>query len=352
MSRRVTLVLGLGALVVLTSACFAQQSVVQERSNTAENLRGASAVGRGVVWASGTHGTYLRSLDNGDTWQVGQVPNAENLDFRDVEAFSADLAYLLSIGPGEQSRIYKTIDGGRNWTLQFTDKQADGFLDCMGFWDQDHGIAIGDPVAGKFEIVLTNDGGKTWTSAPADKLPPAINGEGAFAASGSCVATEGKDNVWFVTGGKAARVFRSTDRGKAWKVADAPVAHGNNSSGIFSVAFRDSKHGVIAGGDYKAAEKDGPNLAFTANGGASWKLAPLAPQWFFSEVAFDARNKRNVWVVGTAGSAYADDADAKTWNRRWPINLNAIVFSPSGDAFGVGPNGTIVHFIKPTLGSK
>src|SRR5437588_3316130 len=106
-------------LVFLTSACFAQQSVVQEKSNTTENLRGVSALAKGVVWASGTHGTYLRSLDNGNTWQVAQAPGADELDFRDVTAFSADVAYLLSAGPGEQSRIFKTIDGGRNWTVQF-----------------------------------------------------------------------------------------------------------------------------------------------------------------------------------------------------------------------------------------
>ena len=67
-----------------------------------------------VAWASGTHGTYLRTTDGGTSWHTAQVPDAEALDFRDVEAFSADLAYLLSAGPGEQSRIYKTTDAGKN----------------------------------------------------------------------------------------------------------------------------------------------------------------------------------------------------------------------------------------------
>nr|MBA3916599.1 glycosyl hydrolase [Terriglobales bacterium] len=98
-------------------------------SGTTENLRGVSAASPLVVWASGTHGTYLRTTDSGNTWTVRQVPGAEALDFRDVEAFGSNLAYLLSAGPGDQSRIYKTRDGGRTWVLQFTNREPTGFLD-------------------------------------------------------------------------------------------------------------------------------------------------------------------------------------------------------------------------------
>jgi photosystem II stability/assembly factor-like uncharacterized protein len=202
------------AALLLASPCSSQQTVVQEKSNTTENLRGVSAPAIGQVWATGTHGTYLRTSDNGNTWRVGQVANAENLDFRDVEAFSTDVAYLLSIGPGDRSRIYKTVDGGRSWSLQFTNKDPTGFFDCMAFWDQEHGIVVGDPVKGKFELIATSDGGRNWTPLPPDRLPSAVDGEGAFAASGTCITTEGKNNVWFATGGKVARVFRSTDRGQ------------------------------------------------------------------------------------------------------------------------------------------
>jgi photosystem II stability/assembly factor-like uncharacterized protein len=222
----------------------------------------------------------------------------------------------------------------------------------MKFWDQEHGIAIGDPVAGKFEVITTPDGGKTWASVPSDRMPPALDGEGAFAASGTCVAVEGKSNVWFATGGKAARVFRSKDRGKSWAVVKTPLIHGTDSTGIFSLAFRDSKHGVIAGGDYKDAHKSAANLAFSDDGGATWKVSKISPQWFFSAVAFDPRDRRSVWVVGTTGAAYAEDVEASNWIRKWPVALNAISFSLAGDAFAVGPNGTVVHFARPTLGGK
>ena len=213
------------------------------------------------------------------SWRAAQVPGAESLDFRDVEAFGANLAYLLSAGPGEQSRIYKTIDAGKNWALQFTNKNPKGFFDCMAFWDRDHGIAVGDPVpdnSGKlrFELIATEDGGENWKAIPPDQLPPAVEGEGAFAASGTCITVQGSSNVWFASGGKVARVFRSADAGKTWSVADTPIVHGPDSAGIFSIAFRDAIHGVIAGGDYKHPEQDGPNLALTDDG-ASPGSCPL-----------------------------------------------------------------------------
>jgi photosystem II stability/assembly factor-like uncharacterized protein len=334
--------------IFLATSLFAQTSTIQ-KSNTAENLRGVSTPAANIAWASGTHGTYLRTTDSGATWRTDQVPGAGSLDFRDVEAFGADIAYLLAAGPGEQSRIYKTSDAGRTWALQFTNQEPKGFFDCMAFWTPEHGIAVGDPVfdkdgQGKVELISTEDGGKNWKPIPSGKLPPAVAGEGAFAASGSCIAVQGKKNVWFATGGKAARVFRSTDAGKSWTVSETPIVHGADSAGIFSIAFRDSRHGVIAGGDYQHPEKDGPNLAFTNDGGRTWSLAAISPQWYFSAVAFSTNRPaaEGLFALGTAHAAHADITAAK-WQKIWDLNLNAVSASPFGEIFAVGPKGLIVR---------
>jgi hypothetical protein len=119
-----------------------------------------------------------------------------------------------------------------------------------------------------------------------------MEGEGAFAASNTCVAIVpgGSDsNIWFATGGKVARVFHSGDRGQSWQVVETPMVHGPESAGIFSIAFRDAMHGVIAGGDYKHPNDDGPNLAFTEDGGKTWTLSALHPLAYFSAVAYDRR---------------------------------------------------------------
>lgn len=259
-------------------------------------MRGVSAVSREVAWASGTHGTYLRTTDGGRTWTPAQVPGAEMLDFRAVVAFSADQAFLMSAGPGAQSRIYHTSDAGNHWQLQFTNTNPKGFFDSMVFWDEKHGVVLGDPIADesgalKFEVLLTEDG-QNWREIPPARLPAAKAGEGAFAASNTCLAIVpgGLDeNLWFATGGKTARVFHSGDRGQSWDVVDTPMVHGSDSAGIFSIAFRDAMHGVIAGGDYKHPNDDGPNLAFTDDGGKTWTISPLHPLAYFSAVAYDRK---------------------------------------------------------------
>ena len=282
-------------LLIVVSA-VGQSGPRVQISNTTESLRGVSAVSREVAWASGTHGTYLRTTDSGLTWRPTQVPEAGTLDFRAVVAFSADEAFLMSAGPGEQSRIYHTSDGGRHWQLQFTNTNPKGFFDSMVFWDSKHGVVLGDPIPDesgtlKFEVLLTDDG-ENWRAVPPSQLPDAMEGEGAFAASNTCIAIApgaSDRNIWFATGGKGARVFHSADRGQSWQVFHTPMMHGPDSAGIFSIAFRDPTHGVIAGGDYKRPKADGPNLAFTEDGGKTWTLPVLHPLAYFSAVAYDRK---------------------------------------------------------------
>ena len=319
----------------LAATALAQSSAEIRTALTPEALRGVSAVSRQIAWASGTHGTYLRTTD-GHIWIPEQVPGAESLDFRAVVAFSADEAFLMSAGSGELSRIYHTADRGRHWQLQFTNNNSKGFFDSMVFWDSTHGIVLGDPIPDesgqlKFELLMTNDG-QTWTHIPPSQLPSALEGEGAFAASNTCLAIlpnksvipgEARDlglakattaaetstisisndpdfirklpapdpNIWFATGGRAARVFHSPDRGQTWQVFNTPIAHGPDSAGIFSIAFRDANHGVIAGGDYKHPDQDGPNLAFTNDAGKTWTVSAVSPQSYYSAVAYDRRHK-------------------------------------------------------------
>jgi photosystem II stability/assembly factor-like uncharacterized protein len=329
----------LSVLVLLACLCFAQEFTIQS-STTMEDLRGVSGLKTGIMWASGTHGTYLRSKDGGRSWEAGQVSGAETLDFRDVVATDPDTTFLLSAGPGEQSRIYRTTDAGKTWDLQFTNHEPRGFLDCMAFWNQQRGIVVGDPVDGHFVLIRTENGGKDWRPVAPQKLPPAVDGEGAFAASGTCITTQGQKNVWFATGGSVARVFHSQDGGDTWSVVQTPIAQGKNSSGIFSIAFRDARHGAIAGGDYKNPDGNGPNLAFTDDGGATWTLAPLSPQWYFSVLAWKPHSG-GLLAAGTARAAYAKGQHSRTWQKTWPGAINSVSFYNMDNGVAVGPRGLI-----------
>ncbi len=354
-------------LLILATTALAQLSRQTQSSNTTENLRGVSAVSQQIAWASGTHGTYLRTTDGGRTWISGQVSDAATLDFRGVVAFSANEAFLMSAGPGGQSRIYHTSDAGQHWQLEFTATNPKSFFDSIVFWDPTHGIVLGDPIPDetakdpgqlKFQLLMTTDG-QSWTPVPTSQLPPAIEGEGAFAASNTCLAIlPGDDaNIWFATGGRVARVFHSSDRGRTWQVFNTPIIHGPDSAGIFSIAFRDAKHGVIAGGDYKHPEEDGPNLAFTNDGGKIWKLSQVFPQSYYSAVAYDRQSLTRVNIalddnqaqvrLFIAGAKFIYDFRPRanptriSPPKKSAIQFNSLAPYPTGGAIAVGPKGSI-----------
>jgi photosystem II stability/assembly factor-like uncharacterized protein len=318
---------------------------VPQASGTSVRFRGVSAVSASVAWASGSHGTFARTEDGGRTWTAAVVPGAEDMDFRDVEAFDARTAYLLSVGAGARSRIYKTTDGGRTWALQFKNLDPAAFFDAMAFWDEQSGIVVGDPIEGRFTIVRTFDGGLTWIDVPPRNVPPALPGEAAFAASGTCLVTQGARRAWFGTGGASeARVFRSTDRGFTWSAAVTPVVAGTSSAGIFSLAFADADAGVAAGGDYRKEGEPGDNLAVTADGGASWTAPdPARLRGFRSAVAFVPGSGR-AWLlaVGPAGTDLSLDR-GRTWLALDGPGFHALSLAAPGGGWAVGEDGRIAR---------
>jgi photosystem II stability/assembly factor-like uncharacterized protein len=307
-----------------------------EDSGSTAGLRGIHAVGGGVAWASGTGGTVLRSEDTGYLWQqCATPPGADKLDFRGIWAWDAQNVLVLSSGPGDQSRLYRTTDGCSSWKLLLTNPDASGFWDGILFVDPQHGIIYGDPVpdAGRthsvFPMRMTLDGGTTWMLDP--KSPQPIPGESLFAASNSAMAAY--ERGWFWLGTSKGRVLRGSAMSD-WQSAQTPLASGNDSSGVFSLAFRDQKHGIAVGGDYRKAEEAGGTAAFTSDGGEHWSAPRKPPHGYRSAVAWDARDK--AWItVGSNGSDISYD-DGDTWQWLDSGNWNALSMP-----WAVGPNGQI-----------
>jgi photosystem II stability/assembly factor-like uncharacterized protein len=324
------------ALIILlfSSLVYAQKP---QDSKTDVPLRGISAVSSKVAWASGAKGTVLRTIDGGATWETLVIAGADSLDFRDIQAFDQNTAFVLSIGAGEQSRIYKTADGGRIWQRQFTNSDPKAFYDCFAFWDHTHGIAVSDSIDGKFPLIATSDG-MNWNPVAVKKMPAALPAEGAFAASGTCIATFGKNDVWFGTGGPVARVFHSSDGGKNWTVAETPIVHGAASQGIFSLAFWTAKDGVAVGGDYKEPKKGDSVAAVTHDGGKTWTLASKPPQGYRSAVAVGTSH--TLVAVGTSGVDISRDG-GNTWTPMFSEDLNALALV-GNSGWAVGPAGKIV----------
>jgi photosystem II stability/assembly factor-like uncharacterized protein len=302
-----------------------------------------------IVWASGTQGSFVITTDRGATWRPRIVAGASDLDFRDIEAFDDKTAYLLSVGPGDRSRIFKTSNGGESWSLQFTNRDPKGFLDALAFWDRNLGIALGDPVDGRFTILTTDDGGRSWKRNPVESMPPELGGEGAFAASGTCLVAQGRSNVWFGTGGaKVSRVFRSTDQGRSWTAHETPIRAGAASAGIFSLSFRDADHGVAVGGDYAQPMKDDRIVARTTDGGRTWRLIKgQEPGGYRSAVTYmRGAAKPTLVAVGPTGTDYSID-DGETWLPLGQMGFHAVGFTGPSAGWAVGDDGMIARFSQP-----
>lgn len=309
-------------------------------------LVGVHAIDGRHAWVAGTEGTYAWTADAGQSWTIGSVPGADSLQFRDVHARDIDNVFLLSIGPGQASRIYQTSDRGVTWTSRFVAEREEEFFDCFAFWDGSEGIAFSDAVNGRFPMIRSVDHGAAWQYL--DGTPQARPNEGAFAASGSCVEVVGDSTVLVGTGNSdIPRLLRSDDRGRTWEVTDVPI-RGGEATGITTIAFRDEHHGVALGGNVTDAAAQTDIVAVTSDGGRTWTRRESPP---FSGAVYGSAYSSDgsiLVVVGPGGSAYSTD-EARSWRMldslsHWSVDLS---FESSGWMVGPGGRITRISYRKP-----
>jgi photosystem II stability/assembly factor-like uncharacterized protein len=340
-TKRIALLAALFGVVGVSLASAAPRGYAWHDTPTGSSarLRGLSAVSSTIAWASGSLGTVLRTTDRGDTWQSVGPPGNANLQFRDIEAFDADHAVIMSIGDNPTDfRIYVTADGGQSWTLTFVNQEPTAFYDCMTFFDDRRGLALSDPPDGQhFRVIATDDGGLHWHVTGA-QMPTALPGEFAFAASGQCITTDHGHRAWFGTGGGAqARVFRSDDGGASWTVAPTPMNSGP-TAGIFALAFRGQQHGLAVGGDFLLETASPANFARTSDGGASWSLLTGAPSEYRSGATW--LNGSTALAVGPSGSDVSTDGGT-TWQRFDDGSLDTVDCANPNACWASGANGRV-----------
>jgi photosystem II stability/assembly factor-like uncharacterized protein len=307
-------------------------------TGSTQQFRGLDAVDRRTAWVGGSLGQVLRTTDGGRSWRDVSPAGSAGLLFRDVEAQDARRASVLAIGPGEASRIYTTADGGRSWTLAFVNDDPDAFYDCMAFFPgHRYGLALSDPVGGKFRIAATADGGRSWRVLPNDGMPPALAGEAGFAASGTCLVTSGHD-AWFASGGGAvARVFHSRDLGRHWTVTTAPIP-ATPAGGVFSLAFRNPRDGAMVGGDFMAPTNGVRASGFTRDGGRTWSQGGDL-SGYRSGVDWVWGAREELIAVGPTGSDVSYDG-ARSWTAFDATDFDAVDCVP-GTCWASGPNGAV-----------
>lgn len=327
----------------LIASPLAAQSISEPPSGTTALLQAVSAVDESVIWVSGHRGTVLRSVNGGRTWQPRPVPDAATLEFRDVHALTADVAWLLSAGPGGRSRILHTRDGGASWVTQFVNADSAAFYDCLTFFDARTGVAYSDASGGRTNILRTTDGGASWTLLPPDAVPAPLDGEGAFAASGGCVTSLGPRDGWIALGAPAARFLRSRDAGATWQLHQTPIA-ASPTAGNSAVSFRDPLVGMVVGGNIGSYNTDTVHaaVAVTRDGGESWTLRPRPPRpgTPFGVTWVPGAGEEVALIASPGGLSLTRDGGA-SWTTLDPRAFWSVA-AVGRRAWAVGPGGLVV----------
>ncbi len=229
-------------------------------------------------------------------------------EFRAVAHTATDF-FMLSAG--SPALLYKTGNQGR-MELVYKEEGEGVFYDAMHFWNEKEGIAVGDSRAvddgaSCLSILITRNGGNTWRKLDCSRLPKGIEGEGAFAASNTNIATVG-DKTWIAT--TSSRVYYSGDKGKSWEVFTTPIVKDQSTQGIYSIAFYDDLLGVAIGGDYTKPENNMANKAITRDGGRTWQLmADGQEPAYKSCIQFVPNSEGKAMVaVGFTGISYSMDS--------------------------------------------
>lgn len=295
----------------------------------------------GAIWASGTGGSVRVKDGAGKSFRSCTAPlDSAQLDFRGLHAWNARHAIVMSAGPGEASRLFETTDGCATWRPLAVNHEPQGFWDTLTFHslEASQGAILGDPVNGRFTILRTTDGGASWTRDSSPDLATNPAGEGAFAASNSSlVFVPGTNDLVFGTGGLAGpRIFYYDSHSRTWTAKPLPVSEKNETTGVFSLHFRDTRHGVAVGGDYKRPDRSLDTLYLTSDGGRTW--TPLSTQLRGYRSAIDYEFPRHRWVA--AGPTGADEStdDGRTWHA-----LDNGAWNTLSLPWGAGPNGRLAE---------
>jgi photosystem II stability/assembly factor-like uncharacterized protein len=324
--------------IFVSSLLFAQKPEVELlTSGTGTSLRGLSVVNDNVAWVSGSRGTIGKTTNGGKTWKWMKVKGFDSTDFRDIEAFDAVTAIIMSVA--EPAYILKTNDGGETWKIVYENKTKGMFLDAMEFWNEHAGIVIGDPINGRFFISRSFDGGSTWQDLPFDKRPLADSGEACFAASGTNIRVLDRDEAVFVTGGVRSRLFSKHG------AAVMPIIQGKETTGANSVAVWDNlklkggKRMVVVGGDFLSDTSTHKNCILTYDGGKSWKSPVTPPHGYRSCVEY--YSKMDLFSCGLNGVDYSFDG-GRNWKWISKTGFHVVRRSKLGGAvYLAGGNGKV-----------
>jgi photosystem II stability/assembly factor-like uncharacterized protein len=311
-------------------------------------FRGVAAVSRNEAWVGGDNGELWRTTDGGSSWQDVAPPDSTGLGFRRIIPLGHGHVVLLSRGgvddpdgeePSLAARIYVSANNGRTWRLSFVNEDPAAFYDCLDmFADGLHGLALSDPVDGRFRILATDDGGRSWRVRPKAGMPPAVDGEYAF-ASGRCLRTSGTRQAWFGTGFAAARIFHTSNGGWTWAVTDSTLAPDpDNGGGVFGLGVLGRTHLLAVGGTFADFDLGTNASAFTSDG-QTWRAGGQTGGLRFSVARVPGRAGTAI-SGGFTGTDITRDG-GRTWLKFSSLPYGQVDCAPDGVCWGTGEDGTV-----------
>jgi photosystem II stability/assembly factor-like uncharacterized protein len=320
--------------ILLSNACKAQElHLLQSGSNA--SLRGLSVVSDQVIWVSGSEGTVGLSINGGTSWTWIQVPHYEKSDFRDIEAFNDREAILMGIT--EPAVILLTRDGGKSWTTVFEDSSKSAFLDAMDF-SGNHAAVVGDPVSDHIFFAESTDRGKRWNINSSSGFMTTAAGESFFAASGSNIQHL-PDGSWvLVSGGKKSCIYFGNSR------IPLLISQGKETTGANSIAINpvNSNQAFIVGGDFKRDTAQSGNSLLIQLNPFSQKAPLIPPHGYRSCVEYISENQ--LICCGTSGVDISNDGGLH-WNLISEKSFHVCRKSKNGNAvFLAGSHGSIARW--------
>ena len=253
-------------------------------------------------------------------------------EFRAVAHTSTDF-FMLSVA--NPALLYKTGDNG-TMDLVYMEEGEGVFYDAMKFWNDNEGIAIGDSVNGCLSIIITRDGGKTWTKLDCDELPDGIEGEGAFAASNTNIGIVG-DKAWIAT--TSGRIYYSEDKGHSWVTMQTPIINEKETQGIYSIDFYNENLGFALGGDFTEPDANRANKIFTEDGGKIWNTiaSGKAPGYKSCVQYVPNSGGEDLIAIGFTGIDYSTDG-GNSWKTFSDEGFYTIRFLNDSVAYAAGKN--------------
>lgn len=298
------------------------------------------------VWYAGNHGKYgCVDLNSKKAFNGYIAKDTLKLEFRSIAKTSKSIFILSISNPG---LLYRITKDGKQVDLVYEEQGEKVFYDSMQFWNDDEGIAMGDPTDDCLSVLITKDGGASWKKLNCNQLPKVADGEAAFAASNSNLVIK-DNNTWMVSGGKKARVFYSADKGNSWYVYPTPILQGKSMTGIFTADFYDANNGFVAGGDYEKPNQNFTNKSVSQDGGNTWQLIAEKKGFGYASCVqyMPKSNAKQLVCVGASGLQYSSDSGNNWKSLLSDATLYTIRFQNDSTAIAAGKNKIVrVKFRK------